>query len=149
MCPAAGDAPGHETRAAPLRTAPPAAHAPAAPAEFPAPKRHERAGARVLHAHSLHSPFEPPPALLLRRSERRLWLLPWMLLCHMLVSMVMVVIGVELRHSSRVYVVVREMVLYHGEPQGVVEEVMLMVVVMGPKQRERYRHEARGRWHRE
>ena len=87
--------------------------------------------------------------MLLRRSKRRLWLLPWMLLCHMLVSMVMPVIGVELRHSSWVYVGVREMVLYHGEPQWVVEEVMVMVVVMGPKRRERYRHEGWGRRHRE
>ena len=81
--------------------------------------------------------------MLWRWSERRLWLLPGMLLCHMLVSMVMVMMDVELRHSSRVYVVVREMMLHHGEPQGVVEQVMVLVVVMGPKRRERHRHEAR------
>ena len=82
--------------------------------------------------------------MLRRWSKRRLWLLPGMLLCHMLVCMVMVMMDVELRQSSRVYVVVREMVLHHGKPQGVVEEVMVMVlvVVMGPKWRERHRHEA-------
>ena len=79
--------------------------------------------------------------MLRRRGERSLWLLPGMLLCHMLVSMVMVVMDVERRQRSRVYVVVREMVLHHGEARGVVEEVMVLVVVMGPKRRERHRHE--------
>ena len=87
--------------------------------------------------------------MLRRWSERRLWLLPGMLMCHMLVSMVMVVMDVELRHSSRAYVVVWEMVLHHGEPQGVVQEVMVLVVVMAPKRGERHRHEACGRKHRE
>ena len=72
-----------------------------------------------------------------RWSERRLWLLPGLLLCHMLVCMVMVMMDVELRQSSWVYMVVREMVLCHGEPQRVVEEVMVMelLVVMAPKRR--------------
>ena len=39
--------------------------------------------------------------------------------------------------------------LHHGEPDGVVEEVMVMelVVVVGPKRREWQGHEAWGRWH--
>ena len=79
-----------------------------------------------------------------------LWLLPGMLLCHMLVCMVMVMMDVELRQRSRVYVLVREMVLHYGEIHGVVEKVMVMelVVVMGPKRQERHRHEAWGRRHR-
>ena len=73
-----------------------------------------------------------------------------MWLCHMLVCMVMVMMDGELWQSSRVYVLVWEMLLHQGEPEGVVEEVMVtgMVVVMGPKRRERQRHEAWGRRHR-
>ena len=71
-------------------------------------------------------------------------------LCHMLVCMVMVMVDRELWQSSRVYVLVWEVMLHQEEPQGVVEEVMLtgMAVVMGPKRRERQRHEAWGRRHR-
>ena len=73
-----------------------------------------------------------------------LWLLPGMWLCHTLLCMVMVMMDAELWQSSRVYVLVWEMMLHQGEPEGVVEEVMVMdlVVVMGPKGRERQRHEA-------
>ena len=66
-----------------------------------------------------------------------------MWLCRMLVSMVMVM-DVERKRNSRVHVVVREMVLHRGKPQGVAEEVMVLVVVMGPKQQERHRHDPRG-----
>ena len=71
---------------------------------------------------------------------------PGMLLCHMLVCMVMVMMDAELWQSSRVYVLVWEMMPHQGEPQGVVEEVMVMdlVMVTGPKRRERQRHEAWG-----
>ena len=58
--------------------------------------------------------------MLRRQGKRRLWLLPGIFLCHMLVSMVMEVTDVELRHSSRVYVVVQQMVLHHQGPKGVV-----------------------------
>ena len=82
-------------------------------------------------------------------------LLQGMWLCHMLVWMVMLMVMLtvdgELLQSSRVYVLVWEvMLLPQGEPQGVVEEVMVMelVVVVGPKRRERQRHEAWGWWHR-
>ena len=63
---------------------------------------------------------------------------------HMLVRkamvgvMVMVMVDGELWQSSRVYVLVWEvMMLHHGEPDGVVEEVMVMelVVVVSPKKR--------------
>ena len=77
-------------------------------------------------------------------------LLQGMWLCHMLVwmvmGMVMVMADGELWQSSRVYVLVWEVMLHQGEPQGVVEEVMVMelVVVVVPKRRERQRHEAWG-----
>ena len=76
-----------------------------------------------------------------------LWLLLGMLLCHTPVCMVMVMMDVELWQSSWVYVLVWKMMLHHGEPQRVVEEVMVMelVVVMGPQRRERHRHQASGR----
>ena len=68
----------------------------------------------------------------------------------MVVVMVMVMVDGELWQSSRVYVLVWEVMLHHGEPDGVVEEVMVMelVVVVGPKMREWQGHEAWGRWHR-
>ena len=48
--------------------------------------------------------------------------------------MVMVKVDGELWHSSRVYVLVWEVMLHHGEPDGVVKEVMEMelVVVVSP-----------------
>ena len=75
---------------------------------------------------------------------------------HMLVRkamvgvMVMVMVDRELWQSSRVYVLVWEVMLHHGEPDGVVEEVMVMelVVVVSPKRREWQGHEAWGRRHR-
>ena len=76
---------------------------------------------------------------------------------HMLVRkatvgvMVMVMVDGELWQSSRVYVLVWEaMMLHHGEPDGVVEEVMVMelVVVVSPKRWEWQGHEAWGRRHR-
>ena len=60
--------------------------------------------------------------LLRRLSERMLRLLQGMWVCHMLVVMVMVMVMVmvdgELWHSSRVYVLVWEVMLHHGEPEG-------------------------------
>ena len=55
----------------------------------------------------------------------------------------------ELWQSSRVYLLGWEMMLHQGEPQRVVEEVMVMdlVLVMGAKRREQQRHEAWGRRH--
>ena len=91
--------------------------------------------------------------MLWRLSERMLRLLRGMRVCDMLVWMVMVMVMVmvdgELWQSSRVYVLVWEVMLHHGEPDGVVEEVMVMelVVVVGPKRREWQGHEAWGRWH--
>ena len=75
---------------------------------------------------------------------------------HMLVRkamvgvMVMVMVDGELWRSSRVYVLVWEVMLHHGEPDGVEEEVMVMesVVVVSPKRREWQGHEAWGRRHR-
>ena len=70
--------------------------------------------------------------MLWRRSERGLLLLQRMWVCHMLVRMAMVVVMVmvmvdgELWQRSRVYVLVWEVMLHHGEPDGVVEEVMVM-----------------------
>ena len=63
--------------------------------------------------------------------------------------MVMVMVDGELWHNSRVYVLEWEVMLYHGEPDGVVKEVMVMelVVVVSPKRGERQGPEARGRWH--
>ena len=82
--------------------------------------------------------------MLRRLSERMLRLLQGMWVCHMLVWMVMVVVMVmvmvdgELWQSSRAYVLVWEVMLHQGEPQGVVEEgtVMELMVVVGPKRRE-------------
>ena len=82
--------------------------------------------------------------MLRRLSERLLRLLHGTWVCHMLVWMVMVVVMVmvmvdgELWQSSRVYVLVWEVMLHHGEPDGVVDEGMGMdlVVVVGPKRRE-------------
>ena len=73
---------------------------------------------------------------------------------HMLVRTVMVMVVVkvdgELWHSRRVYVLVWEVMLHHGEPDGVVKEVMEMelVVVVSPKRREGQGPVARGRRHR-
>ena len=75
---------------------------------------------------------------------------------HMLVRklmvgvMVMVKVDGELRHSSRVYVSVWEVMLHYGEPDGVVKEVMEMelVVMVSPKSREGQGPEAWGRQHR-
>ena len=94
--------------------------------------------------------------MLRRLSERMPLLVQGMWVCHMLVRkamvvvMVMVMVDRELWQSSRVYVLVWEVMLHHGEPDGVVEEVMVMelVVVVGPKRREWQGHEAWGRWHR-
>ena len=94
--------------------------------------------------------------MLWRLSERMLRWLQGMWVCHRLVWMVMVVVMVmvmvdgELWQSSRVYVLVSEVMLHHGGPDGVVEEVMVMelVVVVGPKRREWQGHEAQGQWHR-
>ena len=94
--------------------------------------------------------------MLWRLSERMPLLLQGMWVCHMLVRMAMVVVMVmvildgEPWQSSRVYVFVWEVMVHHGEPDGVVEEVMVMglVVVVGPKRREWQGHEAWGRWHR-
>ena len=62
----------------------------------------------------------------------------------MLVRMVMVM-DVTRKWNSRVHVVVWEMVLHRGKPHWVVEKVMVMVVVVGPKRRERQWQPAR-RW---
>ena len=86
--------------------------------------------------------------MLRRLSERMLRLLQGMWVCHMLVWMLMVVVMVmvmvdgELWQSSRAYVLVWEVMLHHGEPDGVVEEGMVMglVLVVGPKRRERQGH---------
>ena len=92
--------------------------------------------------------------MLWRLSEHMLRLLRGKSVCHMLVWMVMVMVMVmvdgELWQSSRVYVLVWEVMLHHGEPEGVVEEVMVMelVVVVGPKSREWQGHEAWGWRHR-
>ena len=94
--------------------------------------------------------------MLWRLSERLLRLLHGTWVCHMLVWMVMVVVMVmvmvdgELWQSSRVYLLVWEVMLHHGEPDGVVEEGMVMelVVAVGPKRREWQGHEAWGRRHR-
>ena len=65
------------------------------------------------------------------RSEGWLRLLQGMWLFHMLVWMVMVMVMVvvmvdgELWQSSQLYVLVWEVMLHHGEPQGVVEAVMV------------------------
>ena len=88
-------------------------------------------------------------------SERLLQLLQGMWVSHMLVWMVVVVVIVmvmvdgELWHSSRVHVLVWEVMLHHGEPDGVVEEGMVMelVEVVGPEMREWQGHEAWGRRH--
>ena len=74
---------------------------------------------------------------------------------HMLVWMVMVVVMVMVMEDGErwqnclVHVLVWEVMLHHGEPDGVVEEVVVMelVVVVGPKRREWQGHEARGWWH--
>ena len=88
--------------------------------------------------------------MLWRPSERMLRLMQGMWVCHMLVWMVTVVVDGELWQRSRVYVLVWEVMLHHGEPDGMVKEVMVMklVVVVGPKRREWQTHEARGRRHR-
>ena len=89
-----------------------------------------------------------PHRMFWRLSERMLRLLRGMWVCHMLVWMVLVMVMVmvvgELWQSSRVYVLVWEVMLHHGEPEGVVQEVMVMelVVVVGPKRREWQGHEA-------
>ena len=92
--------------------------------------------------------------MLRRLSEHMLRLLQGMWMCHMLAWMVMVMVMVvvhgELWQSGRVYLLVWEVMLHQGEPQGVVEEVMLMelMVVVGPKRREWQGHEAWGWRHR-
>ena len=72
------------------------------------------------------------------------------MLVWMVMVMVMVMVDGELWQSSRVYVLVREVMLHHGEPEGVVEEMMVMelVLVVGPKRREWQGHEAWGWRHR-
>ena len=52
--------------------------------------------------------------------------------------MVMVKVDGKLWHIRRVYVLVWEVMLHHGEPDRVVKEVMEMelVVVVSPKRRE-------------
>ena len=69
---------------------------------------------------------------------------------HMLVWMVMAVVMVMVMEdgkpwqSCRVHVLVWEVMLHHGEPDGVVEELVMMelVVEVGPKRREWQEHEA-------
>ena len=58
----------------------------------------------------------------------------------------MVKVDGELWHSRRVYVLVWEVMLHHGEPDGVVKEVMEMelVVVVSPKGRDGHGPEAWG-----
>ena len=65
--------------------------------------------------------------------------------------MVMVKVDGEPWHKRRVYVLVWEVMLHHGEPDGVMKQVMEMelVVVVSPKRREGQGPEARGRRHRE
>ena len=62
----------------------------------------------------------------------------------------MVKVDGELWHSRRVYVLVWEVMLHHGEPDGVMKEVMEMelVVVVSPKGRDGHGPEAWGRRHR-
>ena len=75
---------------------------------------------------------------------------------HMLVRQAMVGVTVMVKvdgerwQSCRVYVLVWEGMLHHGEPDGVVKEVMVMelVVVVSPKRRERQGPGAWGRQHR-
>ena len=90
--------------------------------------------------------------MLRRPSERMLRLLQGMRVHHMLVWVVMVVVMVMVMvmedgkpwQSCRMHVLVWEVMLHHGEPDGVVEEVVVMelVVVVGPKRREWQGHEA-------
>ena len=63
--------------------------------------------------------------------------------------MVMVKVDGELWPSRRFYVLVSEVMLHHGEPDGVVNEVMEMElgVVVGSKMRAGQGPEARGRRH--
>ena len=86
--------------------------------------------------------------MLRQHRERSWWLLLGTLLSRMLVGMVMVM-SVEGKCNSRVHMVVREMVLHRGNSQGVVEQVMVMVVLMGSEQRERHWQDASGWRHRE
>ena len=71
-----------------------------------------------------------------QRCERSRLRLLGMLLSRMLVRMVMV-IEVKRKRNSSVHVVVWEMVVHRGMSHWVVEDVMVMVVVLGPKRRER------------
>ena len=84
---------------------------------------------------------------LLRQGMRVHHMLVWKVIVGV---MVMVKVDGELWHSSRVYVLVWEVMLDHGEPDGVVKEVMEMelVVVVSTKRREGQGAEAWGRWHR-
>ena len=86
--------------------------------------------------------------MLRQRRERRRLLLLGILLSRMLVRMVMVM-PLKRKWNSWVHMVVRELVLHHGRPHGVVDQVMVMVLVMGPKRRERHWQEAWGWRHRE
>ena len=95
-------------------------------------------------------------------SERMLRFLQGMLVCHMLVCMVMVMVMVmlmvmvkvmvngELWQSSRMYGLVWEVMPHHGDPNGVVEEVMglELVAVVGAKRGEWQGHETWGWRHR-
>ena len=64
--------------------------------------------------------------------------------------MVMVKVDEELWHSRPVYVLVWEVMLHHGEPDGVMKYVMEMelVLVVSPKRQEGHGPKARGRRHR-
>ena len=71
-------------------------------------------------------------------------------LWHSRYVMVMVRVDGELWHSRWVYFLVREVMLHHGEPDGVMKYVMEMelVVVVSPKARDGHGPEAWGRRHR-
>ena len=72
------------------------------------------------------------------------------MLWHSRQLVVMVKMDGGLWHSCRVYVLVREVMLHHGEPDGVMKQVMEMklVVVVSPKGRDGHGPEAWGRRHR-
>ena len=79
---------------------------------------------------------------MLRQRCDRSWLrLLGMLLSRLLVRMV-IVMELKRKWNSWVHVVVGETVMHRGKPHWVVEQVMVMVAVMGPKRRERHWQEA-------